>query len=393
MRKLTSILLIFTMTVTMCFGSFGGVYASPSSILSKLYPFSDCTWEKIGNLVAQAEAGDITLSDFWSVGDTKSVTLTTGETIELQIADFNHDTFGDGTTAPITLVMKNCLKTAIPYHLVTAAVSYPESYINAYIHTNIYEKLPDDLKALVAPVNKRCHTGDYEYTEITETVWLLSEMEVQGTKSDGTQVIYEGEEYPIFSDDANKIKSINGEADSWLLRDIDFEDSNYVCGVDPSGLATNLEVGGVAPAGVVVGMCLRGAASSTDEESVIDVTVPEVITLDVDKSKNYTSAVNVKNNSSTMKVNVLLSATPYGDWKLVSSSTDFSSMTVDQKKLFLIAEDSSQGDIDLSASPYSFDLLTSSDNSFNLKGKTGPVSENVEGEQCLTLIMKISEIN
>ena len=132
--------------------------------------------------------------------------------------------------------------------------------------------------------------------------------------------------------------------------------------------------------------------ATAEEATDIDVTVPEIISFVADKNMNFSSDVSVKNNSNAIGVKFVLSVIPYGDWKIVSSSVDFSSMLPNQKNISLFAEDSSQGDIDLSDGAYGFNVLSGSDYSFALKGKTGPVSDNIEREQCLSVIMNISEM-
>ena len=199
MKKITSIILTLVMTAAMCFGSIGSVYAAPE----QLVPFASCSWETIGQVVNRAINGEIDIANnAWSVGDTKNVTLTTGETIQLQIAGFNHDTFEDGTTAPITLVMKDCLNTKASMNSSdTAEGGYPASAMKSFVEDNIYEKLPDDLKTIVAPVKKKCYTAYNDVSKIDESaykVWLLSEMEVFGSKTYGVGTD-EGTQYSIFS--------------------------------------------------------------------------------------------------------------------------------------------------------------------------------------------------
>ncbi len=217
------------------------------------------SWQQIGDLVLKAEQGTVNLSDYFSVGDTKPVTLTTGETIELQIAGFNHDTFSDGVTAPVTFVMKDCLNTKAQMNSTAInAGGYPASAMKTYVETNIYDKLPSDLKTLVAPVKKKWYTTYNDANSLTESnynVWLLSEMEVSGTN---TYTIGNGEgtKYDVFTDNASRIKRVNGTADWWWLGSCGRGGSDYfVCvrfdGVVSFGSASSLQ-------GVCAGLCIRG---------------------------------------------------------------------------------------------------------------------------------------
>lgn len=228
---------------------------SPKSLLSIL------SWQQIGDLVLKAEQGTVNLSDYFSIGDTKPVTLTTGETIELQIAGFNHDTFSDGVTAPVSFVMKDCLNTNAQMNSSdTNAGGYPASAMKSWVNTNIYDKLPADFKALVAPVKKKWYTIYNQASSLTEgdyNVWLLSEAEVFDSVF---QVIGNGEgsKYPIFTDNTSRIKKVNGTANIWWLGSCLGSASNGFVRVwsdgDVSGaLASSLQ-------GVCAGLCIRGGA-------------------------------------------------------------------------------------------------------------------------------------
>lgn len=219
--------------------------------------FATATWAEIKAAV-QAGINGLDLSKYWSLGDTKSVTLTTGETIELQIAGFNHDTYSDGVTAPVTLVMKDCLNTKAQMNSSdTSAGGYPASAMKTWVENNIYNKLPSDLKTLVAPVKKKWYTTYDDASSLTEgnyNVWLLSEREVFGTNS-FTVGTGEGTKYDIFTDNASRIKRVNGTADYWWLGSC----NRYGGG----GFVYVNSGGGVGYAfatisnGVVVGLCIR----------------------------------------------------------------------------------------------------------------------------------------
>ena len=226
---------------------------SPKTLLPIL------SWQQIGDLVLKAEQGTVNLQDYFNVGDTKPVTLTTGETIELQIAGFNHDTFSDGVTAPVTFVMKNCLNTKAQMNSSnTNAGGYPASAMKTYVETNIYDKLPSDLKGLVAPVKKKWYTTYNDANSLTEgnyNVWLLSEAEVFDSV---TQTIGNGEgtKYPIFTDNASRIKKVNGTANNWWLGSCYRSDSSYFVRVGSGGGVGYSDADDSY--GVAAGLCIRG---------------------------------------------------------------------------------------------------------------------------------------
>lgn len=228
---------------------------SPKSLLSML------SWQQIGDLVLKAEQGTVNLSDYFSIGDTKPVTLTTGETIELQIAGFNHDTFSDGVTAPMTFVMKDCLNTKAQMNSSNINTGgYPASAMKTWVENNIYDKLPSDLKALVAPVKKKWYTTYNQTSSLTEgnyNVWLLSEAEVfdSVTQTIGTG---EGTKYPIFTDNASRIKKFNEEKFIWWLGSCYKGGNNYFVQVNVSGSVSGIYASYAY--GVCAGLCIRGNA-------------------------------------------------------------------------------------------------------------------------------------
>lgn len=228
-----------------------------SSLLSIL------SWQQIGDLVLKAEQGTVNLSDYFSIGDTKPVTLTTGETIELQIAGFNHDTFSDGVTAPVTFVMKDCLNTTAKMNSsdINTTGGYTASAMKTWVENNIYNKLPADLKAIVAPVKKKCYTTYNQASSLIEAnynVWLLAEAEVFDSVS-YTVGNGEGTKYPIFTDNTSRVKKVNGSLNSWWLRSASSSSStNFVC-VFPDGYVSNNFAS--LSIGVAVGLCIRGGNS------------------------------------------------------------------------------------------------------------------------------------
>lgn len=235
-------------------GTQGGYYYK---WVNPVKDFATSTWAEIKAAV-QKGIGGLDLSKCWSVGDTKSVTLTTGETIELQIAGFNHDTYSDGVTAPITLVMKDCLNTTSKMNSSDDNTGgYPASAMKTYVETNIYNKLPSDLKAIVSPVKKKCYTTYNQASSLSEAnynVWLLAEAEVFDsvllTIGNG-----EGTKYPIFTDNASRVKKVNSSANKWWLRSANLNNSTSFVSVYSDGSVYGYSASGSF--GVAVGLCVR----------------------------------------------------------------------------------------------------------------------------------------
>ncbi len=247
-----------TKTVTISYTENGVTKTTTLSVtVIQVGAFATSTWAEIKAAV-QKGIGGLDLSEFWAVGDTKSVTLTTNEVIELQIAGFNHDTYSDGVTVPVTLVMKNCLQFAAPMNgEISNLGGYPASVMKTYVKDNIYNKLPSDLKAIVAPVKKRCYTTHNDVSSLSEAnynVWLLAEAEVFDRIS-YTVGYDEGTKYPIFTDNTSRVKKINESTQAWWLRSADSNTSTYFIAVDKGGYVSYYNA--AYSYGVVVGLCVR----------------------------------------------------------------------------------------------------------------------------------------
>ena len=323
MKKIMSIALTLIMTVSICFGCFGSVYAATPDKITVTKAFSDCSWSEISEYVGMAEQGKINLStqSVWSVGDTKDVTLTTGETIQLQIADFNHDTFEDGTTAPVSLIMKDCLAESTVMIQVSPSTGGSSTESNTKSSSEnhmkvaeklIYDILPTDLKAIVAPVKKKCYMTYNDASSLSEesyNIWLLSEAEVFGSVS-YTVGSDEGTQYPIFTDNASRIKQY-----SWGLRSLYLSSTNSLVSVNSDG-----SVGYCRPnmsIGVLAGLCIRGTSDNTN---IIDVTVPESISLTADAEGNFSKTYTFA-NSGNVSLNIKGTVNMANGWELVESES------------------------------------------------------------------------
>lgn len=191
--------------------------------------FYDCTPAEI-----QAIAQSGMVSQYWSVGDYHKITMTDGEEIEVAIADFNHDTKSNGEIAPLTLVMRNCFNTKR-----TQDAHYEIGWANTVFRTStipsILGTFPSDWQSIMTPVKKKTANTQNSsiLTETTDTLWLLSQIEVFG---DSTQSpAGEGTVYPVFSDDASRKKTVKNVASPWFLRSFYGPDQGYKCSVGDAG--------------------------------------------------------------------------------------------------------------------------------------------------------------
>lgn len=188
----------------------GPYYGMQTIAIRSIYPdLEDNSWDQIAQA---ASAGDA--SDYWQVGDTKDITLSTGETLTAQIWDFAHDDLDGGGKAPITFGLKNLMQDT------SRVAGQDEDWSDCIMRTKleaIFAQLPEDLKSVIKPVIKKTYRPGSSYDTIStvDKLWLMS-----GVESAYLSSSEEGYPYPIFTDAASRIKRLsNGDGsveDYWL---------------------------------------------------------------------------------------------------------------------------------------------------------------------------------
>ena len=212
----------------------------------------ELSWAEISQIINSGGA-----KSWFSLKDSKTVTLTSGEQIVVEIAGFDIDTYTAGGTAPVTFVTKNCLNTTrVMNSSDTNANGWNGSGMRAYCNGDLYNLLPSDLKALVKAVNKKTSSGSKSSTIQTtsDKLWLLSGFEVSGSSSNSKWYDGEGTQYPIFTDNASRIKYIGSTAQYWWLRSPYYNSNSYWCRVRTDGDTSWYNA--TRSYGVVVGFCI-----------------------------------------------------------------------------------------------------------------------------------------
>lgn len=193
------------------------------TLLSTDFSFEKASWSDIAAL---SESGSA--DKYFSVGDEKTISLTTGEQVTLVILGFDHDDLTSGGKAGMTIGMKNLLATTYRMNATgTNAGGWDESEMRTSTMATLLSQLPSDLQGVIKQVNKKATAGS-QSTSITtsaDKLWLLAEVEVDGTTSAG--YADEGEQYEYWKTvkdgtvAADRIKYLSngsGSANSWWLR-------------------------------------------------------------------------------------------------------------------------------------------------------------------------------
>lgn len=194
-------------------------YDGSFEIIVPVKTLADSTWAEIS-----AASADGTANTKWAVGDEKTITLTTGEQVTLQILGFNHDDKADGSgKAGITFGMKNLLATNYQMNS-TDANGWSSSLMRTSTMATLLSQLPSDLQSVIKEVKKKTTAGN-KSTSIrttTDKLFLFSEVELDATTIAG--YVNEGEQYEYWrshnTNAGRQKRTSNGAGDlgDWWLR-------------------------------------------------------------------------------------------------------------------------------------------------------------------------------
>lgn len=127
--------------------------------------FAKSSWAQIAALSESGAA-----KTYFSVGDEKTIELTTGEQVTLVILGFNHDDLTGGGKAGITIGMKNLLATRYRMNATnTNAGGWNNSEMRTSTMATLLSQLPADLRNVIKQVNKKATAGS-QSTTITTSV-------------------------------------------------------------------------------------------------------------------------------------------------------------------------------------------------------------------------------
>ena len=209
-------------------------------LLSTDLSFEKASWSDIAAL---SESGSA--DKYFSVGDEKTISLTTGEQVTLVILGFDHDDLTGGGKAGMTIGMKNLLATT--YRMNATATNeggWDKSEMRTSTMATLLSQLPSDLQGVIKQVNKKATAGgaSTSITTSADKLWLLAEVEVDGTTSAG--YADEGEQYEywktvkdgtVAADRKKYLSNGSGSANYWWLRSPSVSNSSSFRYINSSG--------------------------------------------------------------------------------------------------------------------------------------------------------------
>lgn len=192
----------------------GTITVQNIGIFTTSFPtLNNMSWADI-NRVGQAGAAP----NVFKRGDTKNVTIGS-ETIPLRLEDFGHDDLASGGKAKMTFMMEILLATVQQMNTTNTNVgSWNSSAMRSRMSTYL-SQFPADLRAVIKPVIKKTTAGNQSTSiqSTTDSLWLPSMKEV-GLLTTNAGLADEGTQYPLFTDNASRIKKRSGSANYWWTR-------------------------------------------------------------------------------------------------------------------------------------------------------------------------------
>lgn len=226
---------------TVTTGEYYGIYPVHVDNISNV--LAENSWSRIAMV---AEAGNA--EKYWRVGDEKDITVN-GETLTFQIYGFNHDKLTGGGRAGITFGMKNLMtETRQMNPTATNEGGFTGSAMYEWLNTTLFQTLPEEVRMHIKLADKQTSSGQQSAISDWESMKLFLFSQIETGLGTGD----EGETYPIFTDNASRIKrkaNGTGNANSWWVRSRNAANSAAFHAVNSNGL------GGALAANTSCGVC------------------------------------------------------------------------------------------------------------------------------------------
>lgn len=203
----------------------------------------DCSWPMLQQLAA---AG--TLGNYYSVGDTKTLELSGGERVVMELASIND---GEGTAGAYyprgtaDFISKDCMLTTRQMNVSnTNSGGWPSCKLRTDLNNVVYDLLPQAVKdAIVEKTHKSSAGGQStSLVEHSDKLWLPTEWEIFGsiTYAAGTENGNVNKHYAVFDSTGDRVKHLGtgGAATSWWECSPNVSYSTYFCVVGSGGGAS-----------------------------------------------------------------------------------------------------------------------------------------------------------
>lgn len=231
-----------------------------TTITVKVYNYATITWsggtdEEVCAMVAAADEGSINLSDYWAVGDERTVQLSemagTGggenhaeQAVTMVLLHQGGKTLAGGGECNFIVGIKNSLKeTGFINSAIDRARTWESSERRVWCNTEFRNAIPFTLRPIFKRhINKTASVYNSD-TLIESTDWfaLAAEKEIFGTNTYSRPAEANAlTQFTYYQTDANRIKKLGdtGSKNYWWTRSPRTNYANSFCAVTSAGAAT-----------------------------------------------------------------------------------------------------------------------------------------------------------
>lgn len=257
-----------TITATYTENSVSKTASTSVTVTVKTVTWASGTDTEIADMVEAADAGIISLSDYWTVGDVRSISLSAmsatgvGESHSAQKADFvlmnkGGKTLASGTTCSFIVGMKNCLATTGYMNSSdTNSGGWNSCKRRTWCNSVFRNSIPSALRGIFKQFKSVTANGSSSTTATSTDYFALpSEKEVFGSVTYANSTAESSNsQFEWYKTSSNRVKKVNGSASNWLERSPASGDSGAFCLVYSDGSAiTGLasDTFGVSPFGCI----------------------------------------------------------------------------------------------------------------------------------------------
>lgn len=166
-------------------------------------------------------------SDYWQVGDTKTVDINDGYTYTVRIADMTEGRYaysdGSGYSNNVFEFVE-CMNTTRQMNSVsTNTGGYAECSLRSELNTVVFELFPDELQTVISEVviETTIGGGSIDTSESSNLIFLASEEEIFGTTTLSKGALSPFDYYRTHNSDNFRVKQLvtSSSPISWWLRD------------------------------------------------------------------------------------------------------------------------------------------------------------------------------
>lgn len=221
------------------------------TVTVKTVTWASGTDTEIANMVEAADAGIISLSDYWTVGDVRSISLSAmsatgvGESHSAQKAEFvlmnkGGKTLASGTTCSFIVGMKNCLATTGYMNSSdTNSGGWNSCKRRTWCNSVFYNAIPTALRPIFKQFKNVTASGaSTSTTTSTDYFALPSEKEVFGSVTYANSTAESSNsQFEWYKTSSNRVKKVNGSASTWWERSPASGISTGFCRVSSDGSA------------------------------------------------------------------------------------------------------------------------------------------------------------